>query len=194
MSKNIYTIVEYDEAMTKLISDVINGWISLDPLFGQMRHNVVTHSGPIRNVRGIKPLDQPLSEITSESKISMDDVQNLNIEANTEFLLGLAKTCRKNIAIDFFSRIREVTEATGNVVDAQNKPFSWDYYIDLLEGWDLEFDAENKPILPQMIIPPKMIETINKSSATVEQQKRAEAIIERKRMEFNAKKRTRRIS
>ena len=180
--------------MNYLVGQVMDGFISLDPLLGQLPRSTSIHHGPIRNVRGATPLDQSSMEVEISAGLTTDAVRNTDIEEHTAFLAHLAEANISSIAPQFFKGLEEVTNATGNAVDAGGKPFSWDYYNDVIEKMPLEFADDGKPHLPTLVMHPNLFEKIKEIEPTPEQLARRSRILERKRAEFNAQKRTRRLS
>lgn len=88
----------------------------------------------------------------------------------------------------------EITNATGNVVRADGQPISWDLISDMLEKMPLDFDEQGNPLMPTMYASPEGAAQAREMTPTPEQQLRRSEIIERKRAEFYAQKRTRRLS
>lgn len=172
----------------------MDGFVSLDPLFGQMPRLTSTHQGPVRNVRGTTPLDQASMQIEIGAELTTDAIRHTNIEEHTAFLTRLAEANIASLAPQVFKGIEEITNATGNVVNAGGKPFSWDHFNDVIEKMSLEFDDDGNPLLPTMVVHPNQFEKIKSIEPTPEQLSRKSEIIERKRAEFYAQKRTRRLS
>jgi hypothetical protein len=194
MAKLRFLIPVYEKAMLRFIDQVVKGFFSADPLFGPMPWRSTEHAGPVRNVRGPSPLDQTMPVIEAESSVSIDTVRNTEIEDHTRFLYELATSSIRAFAPEFFKGLGEVTDAVGMSLDAEGKPFSFDMLNDMLEKLHIEFDEEGEPILPALVMHPMMAEQIRNMKPTPEQEKRHAEIIERKRAEYYAKKRTRRLS
>jgi hypothetical protein len=64
----------------------------------------------------------------------------------------------------------------------------------MLEKMYIEFDEEGQPKLPSLVMHPNLYEKVKEIKPTKEQEKTRAEIIERKRSEYNAQKRTRRLS
>jgi len=194
MAKLRFLIPDYEKAISQFTDQVMKGFFSADPLFGQMPWRPTEHGGPVRNVRGPSPLDQTMPVITGESSISVDTIRNTDIEDHTRFLYELATSLVQAFAPEFFKSIGEITDAVGTSLNAEGKPFSFDLLNDMLEKLDIEFDEEGEPVLPTLVMHPMMAERIVNMNPTPEQEKRHAEIMERKRAEYYAKKRTRRLS
>jgi hypothetical protein len=93
----------------------------------------------------------------------------------------------------FYEQLSRVTEATGNVVNAADKPFFESLY-EMYEKVDLQFDEEGR-ITQELHMNPADAEKWEKGMAelTPEQQAKLAALVERKREEFIARRRSRRL-
>lgn len=187
-------VPDYDSAATELIQEVLNGFMNIDPLFAGIERSFTTHQGPFRNVRGETPLDQNMFAVRGEALISWDSVSNSKVDDYIKFLVDISESQRKGLARQFFRSITEITDATGNTVDAKGKPLTFDMILDLLEKIEFGFDDDGNPLYPTLILPPKMIEQLKKIKPTAEQETRKKIILEGERIIFNAKKRSRRLS
>ncbi len=187
-------IPEYKSAALRFISDVLQGLLNIDPLFSGIERSVTDHNGPIRNVRGDTPLDQSMFTVHGESSISLDSIHNGKISDYTIFLYEISESQRKSLARNIFKNISQITDVTGQSIDAKGKPLSIDMILDLLEKVEFGFDDDGKPQFPTLIMPPHIIDKLNNLKPTPEQEQRRIKIIEEKRARFNASKRTRRLS
>jgi hypothetical protein len=194
MTKLRFLIPAYEKVMLRFTEQIMKGFFSVDPLFGQIPWRSTEHGGPVRNVRKPSPLDQTMPVIESESSISIDSIRNSEIEEYTHSLYELANSSIRAFAPEFFKGMGEITEAVGTSLDARGRPFSFDMLNDMLEKVYIEFDEEGEPIFPTLVMHPRMIEQIRSIKPTSEQKERYDEIIMRKRAEYYAKKRTRRLS
>lgn len=194
IAKIRFGIPDYDNAMCKLIEQVIDGFMALDPVLGSISREDSLHRGPIRNVRGENPLDQNMSSLQAKASLKLDSVRNSNIDEHTQFLYDFAQSNVAAVAPEFFRGMQEITDVTGNVVDAGGKPFSLDLLNDALEKISIGFDESGEPILPALFVSPDVDEKIKDMKQTAEQAERFSQIVAQKRAQFNAQKRTRRLS
>ena len=91
-----------------------------------------------------------------------------------------------------FNVFPQICDATGNTVDAQGKNV-WDAHLEMLETMEMSFD-ENGNHNTTLVVHPDTARKIRENPPTVEQLAKGEEIIERKRKEFYAQKRSRRLS
>lgn len=187
-------IPEYESASLRFIVEVTQGFLGVDPLFSEIERDYTTHRGPIRNVPGDTPLDQSMFEVTGESSISWDSIRTGKIDAYTDFLVDISESQRKSLARHFFKNISEITDATGQTVNAKGQPLTVDLILDLLEKVEFGFDEDGNPQYPTLVLPPAAVERLKKLKFTPEQEERRKRIIDEKHARFNASKRTRRLS
>lgn len=187
-------IPEYEPASLRLIVEVMQGFLGVDPLFSGIERDYTTHRGPIRNVPGDTPLDQSMFAVSGESSISWDSIRNGKIDDYIQNLIDLSESQRKSLARHLFKNISEITDTTGQSVNAKGQPLTVDLILDLLEKVEFGFDDDGNPQYPTLFLPSAAIERLKKLEVTPEQEKRRQQIIEEKRARFNASKRTRRLS
>jgi len=91
----------------------------------------------------------------------------------------------------FFSQMSDISEAVGTTVDAGGIPMSWDLVNELLERIEIPFDHDGNPSIPALVLSPETAARI--PTITPDQQRVRDEIIERKRQDFLARRRTRRL-
>lgn len=187
-------ILEYESAALRFVTEVMNGFLNIDPLFSGIERSITIHRGPIRNVPGDTPLDQSMFQVTGEAELSWESVRNCKIDDYTLFLISMSESQRKSLARQFFRSLSEITDATGRTVKAKGQPLTADMILDLMERVEFGFDDDGNPQYPTLILPPAAIERLKALKPTPEQDQRWKQIIEEKRAKFNASKRTRRLS
>jgi hypothetical protein len=99
----------------------------------------------------------------------------------------------KAFSTALFSGMDQLTEHTGNRVDAGGKPISWDLITDTLETMDIGFDENGKMDLTLVMHPDTVTKLEKLGPPTPEQQARYDAVLETKRQEWQARKRERRL-
>jgi len=90
--------------------------------------------------------------------------------------------------------LKTITSVSGNTVDARGEPISVEQILEVFEKYPLEFNEKGEVIPPLLVMGPAVHKIFMDLKPTTEQQSRMNEIIERKRTEFNAGKRSRRLS
>ena len=108
-------------------------------------------------------------------------------------LEGAAAEQRTAMTELLLSSLTQITELTGNQLDAAGRPMSWDLITDALEMLEIEFDDEGKMNLSLVMSPSNVRRLEELGPPTAEQKARHEAMLERKRHEWLARQRTRRL-
>lgn len=93
----------------------------------------------------------------------------------------------------FISTLSDVTDLTGNKVDAGGRPLSWDLITDAFEKIEIEFDEHGGTGLSLMLHPDTYARLAALGPPTAEQQARHDAVLARKRAEWEARRRPRRL-
>lgn len=187
------SIPAYDAAMGSFVSSVIEGFISLEPVVGQIPQRATGHSGPTRNIPGPEPLDQPLKTVMETVTIHADVMRSTDVEAFTSSIASMAEQYVQQLARFFIATMEELTRGTGNFVDANERPLSWDLVLDALERIEIDFDDDGQPYRPSIVMHPHMLERLNQIEVTPEHRRRLADIFAQNKARWHAQKRTRRL-
>lgn len=187
------TIPAYDLAAHSFMSSVMDGLIGVVPILGQMPVRITGHAGPTRNVPGDHPLDHPLTVFRETLLIHADVIRGTAVESFVASLTELAGKYEEKMGKTLVETIGGVAEAVGNVVDAREQPLSWDFLLDAFEKIDWSFDEEGHPLGQQILVNPETAKLLRALDITLKQQQRYHEIIQRKKEQWDAQKRTRRL-
>jgi hypothetical protein len=134
------------------------------------------------------PLSGRLIEAVSDIKIDCDSVLRGDFDSVIASMYSVAIEFAGQISNSILAHISDVCESTGNVVTVE---MTHDALIDMIERTDFSFDDAGNPNGSFVANPEMMqkIQALGKPSA--EQQARADAITERKRREWNARRSSR---
>ncbi len=91
---------------------------------------------------------------------------------------------------NIFEHISEICDATGNVVSGKDRPI-WDAMLETLETIEILFDEEGNPSLPSIVMHPDTAAKVGDPPEGYED--RCNEIIARRRDEWLARRRTRRL-
>ena len=97
-------------------------------------------------------------EIFTKFEISKDEIVKRGPEAYFSRVKQIAKEWAEQQARLLFQKMDEVTEITGNVVDAKSKPLSPELILAALDKVAIDFDEYGNANLPALFVPPGKIE------------------------------------
>jgi hypothetical protein len=99
----------------------------------------------------------------------------------------------RELVPELYRSLGDMLETSGRSIDARGKPLSWDLYLDMLETMDIDFDDSGNIKNLVIVGHPSSIETIRMVPPTPDQIARGGSILSKKREEFNARRRVRRL-
>ena len=134
-------------------------------------------------------------EMSGEFSYNNSDVKDMIPEDVFRKIDGAIKQMCTEISNDIIGKIETACEETGNVVSANKERFSVEHYFKLLEKIEINFDDNNNPVLPDVLIgdPTIVAEELKKIGEDKTLRKRLENIINRKREEYNARESNREL-
>ncbi|MCG8421463.1 MAG: hypothetical protein MJE77_26390 [Proteobacteria bacterium] len=89
------------------------------------------------------------------ASFARDVLESGDSDAFVKTIKEFSQEIRKQLSRLFYSRINEVCDKTGNVVDLKGEKLSPDSVCALFERIDIEFDKLGKPILPTIVCSPE---------------------------------------
>ena len=135
--------------------------------------------------------------ITMESKIvfQWDDIRNCNLDALAEQADTAAEERLSIIMPRLFEMVVKTSVAAGTATDMAGAPLTFEAYLAAFSKIDLRFQDTGEPVMPQLVVHPDTAKILASLPPwTAEQQKVWDAMIERKRKEFFASRRHRKLS
>lgn len=192
MRKPSLAIPAYDLALQSLMSSIIDGMIEVDPVLGQIHSRTTGHAGPTRNVPGSYPVDHELTHVEAVFELHVDHIRTADVDAFVTAICEVAEKYEESLGTAFFETMKDVTSAVGNAINAEGKPFTWDLFLDGLERMEIVFD-KNGHQLTQVIVNPETGRILQSVEITLEQDRRYQEIMKRKKDEWDAQQRSRRL-
>ncbi|MBI1335228.1 MAG: hypothetical protein GC165_20385 [Armatimonadetes bacterium] len=127
--------------------------------------------------------------------IERDDVRLGNIDAHTTQVAEFSKANVASMAKMMFENLHQITEATGNVLDAKGERLSIDMLIDLIEKTEWRFDDDGNVVRDgqAFVVHPDLAPRLRELEETQEHRDRMEELRTTKLAEWNASRRCRRI-
>lgn len=192
ISKPSLAIPAYDVAFQSLVSAIVDGMISVDPVLGQILPRTTGHTGPTRNVPGPHPVDHDLTHFEADYLIHVDHIRATDVDAFITAICEVAKKYEEAMGETLVQTMRDVAEAVGNSVNAEAQPLTWDFFLDVLEKMEIPFD-ENDRHHVQVLISPEAWHLLQGIEQTPEQAQRYREIMQRKKDTWDAQQRPRRL-
>jgi hypothetical protein len=93
-----------------------------------------------------------------------------------------------------FEQLNQLSAAAGTTTDAKGQPLTWALILQAFENMEIEFDENGKPKLTMVVGPETHRQFLNLPPLTLEEQQALNELLERKRAEFNARQRRRKLS
>lgn len=195
MSNFLLFTPNYSKAEVNLMAQAADGFIRLHPLMGQISKIITRHRGPVRILDEKFELNQHIEKLSQTMSLSFEIIRNSAIEQYTILLTDFASGVVGQDSSFLYDQFNKITDATGMVFDAKGEKSFFEMRNEFLDTYPLDFDEAGNPNLPAVFSPdPATIEKLKKLTPTEAEQKVFEELIESKKAEFNAKKRTRRLS
>jgi hypothetical protein len=192
-SSRLIRLWEYNEAYGRLFGDVILMLQSKSPILEDVKPIRSRHCGPFRNYRGPSPLDQPMMAGGFGISISKEAVQETDIDAHVDMIYKAGSSHLEAITPLFSEHLRQLTNATGNVVSGGGPP-TLAALREILSKISLSFDEDGTLQPLQVIIPPELKESAQKAIEEMKSDAECQAIVEQRRKEYFASKRSRKLS
>ena len=196
-TERIFILPEYESAQLQFFSDAVRKMMAAqNELYASIPTAEPTEVLPVTQntmPSGNVVQNQPL-QVKSVVVFRWDDIRTCNLHALAEQVNKSVEERLAQVMPHFFDVFHRTCDAAGTAADAGGRPFSFELYLEGLERIELQFDREGKPILPTLVMHPSMAEHLRSMPPiTPEQQKAMDELIERKRTEFNARRRHRKL-
>lgn len=193
----MFGLPEYDVALKRFIHVTLNQLMrAKNPVLGMIRterrENVTTtqNTMPSGAVVRAEPL---LTEM--RFAVNHADVIETNVDGFIAAIDSAADDGLSKLMPQIYDRIGALSDAAGTASHAGGKPISHELVLQQYEKMDIDFDDSGNPILPIMVGSPEMVEAYRGlGEASPEIEERFQQIIRRKREEFNARRRSRKLS
>jgi len=187
-----FSLKKYNSAMARLLGEIKTGLDQTDPILGKIQSHAVVHGGKMRQVSEPKVVETKMQVHKADVVIDLDLYRRTDVEAFASHFLDIWVKFVKQTHKYFFEFLNQTTKAVGNVTDAKGKNV-WDAQIEMLEGLKMRFDEDGNH-QTEFIMHPDTAKKLAENPPTPEQQKRWEDALNKKREEYYAQKRTRRLS
>lgn len=173
----------------KKFVEAIKKKIKKDPLLSQIRTRLVNEGDVITSssIDGYSEIIE-LKLISAKLEITKEEVVRKGPDAFFSRVDEIAEEIAKQQSQSIFKKIGEVTERTGQIVNAKSKPLSPQLILEALEKVAIDFDEYGNPIFPTLVLHPNQYEKIKdeipKWESDPELRRKHKELIEKKRKEW----------
>jgi hypothetical protein len=137
--------------------------------------------------------DVPMKLSKGKMTIKCDDLEKKGLPVVLEALEQVATDMANQQSKQFTERINDICKESGQVIDNQGRPLTFETILKLLESIDIDFDEQGQPKMPSIVAGPKLAAKIKDLNPTDEQKKRENEIIDRKFSEWRDRESSRRL-
>jgi len=173
----------------KKFVEAIKKKIQKDPLLSQIRTRLV-NEGDVITSSSIDGYSEniELKLISAKLEITKEEIVRKGPDAFFSRVDEIAEEIAKQQSQSIFKKMGEVTERTGQIVNAKSKPLSPQLILDALEKVAIDFDEYGNPIFPTLVLHPNQYEKIRdeipKWESDPELRRKHKELIEKKRKEW----------
>jgi hypothetical protein len=180
---------EYNKYLQKLTKQ--------DPLFTGIKEEYLFEGNRMSNRPETGHSESHYQKYSSELSVNTDEIIKKGPQAFFEKIQGIADEIKEEKAKFLFRTVKEVTEETGNIVDAKGKPIEFETFYEMLDKIWIDFDENSNPIFPSLIMHPEMFPSFQKKivewESKTEYKKKMEELIENKRNLWNDRESNRKL-
>jgi hypothetical protein len=184
----------YREIEARILERYFNNLISSDAIFKDIGSHRTIHVGGFRYKKEDTELLTPLKQISSTIEISLEVITKYDLETLVKSVHEFTQERIEMMHRTMYDTVDQVTTLVGNTVDGGGKPFNPDLLLDMLEKVDVPFNERGEPIIPTLVMHPDVYRKAKDTKFTKGQEERQKQILDKKKQEYYAKKRYRRLS
>jgi len=190
--KASFALHEYAAAGTRFFSDAVSAVSRADGVLSMIRTEKAEYIAVSQNT-----LDD--GEIVEMEPILTSSVMTFTVSDGIagdfdEVHVAIAETAAafsEQLTKRILQNISELCDGTGNVVNAKGRSI-WEAQLEALETIQITFDEDGNPSLPSIVMHPDTAD--NMGDPPEDFRPRYDSIVERRRDEWLARRRTRRLS
>lgn len=188
------SLPEYDDATMHLLMECVDGLAAAqDPLLGMISRDS-TDALPSADVPpGVTQGAYKSLELEMRFALSTRAALSTDVDEWAASVQDSVDKALPSLMSQIFGQMGEILREAGQDIDAQGQPLSMGLLLKALEKIEIDFDADGKPKMPTLVVHPEMAKKLAETPPTPEEEKQLEALIERKRQEFYARRRVRKL-
>ena len=196
ITPRLFGLPEYDSAFGGFVYQAVNElMIRKSPLLSRVK---IVPSSSIPVSRNTMPSgevveNQPI-EMGMPFSVNVNDAVRGDLSAITASIDAAAEAWLRTVMTQFYDYYGRLCEAAGTATHVNGEELSYSLILKSFEKADIEFDEEGQPKMPTLITSPATFDAIRTLPPPTQAEKDAwDAMIERKRNEFNDRRRHRQL-
>jgi hypothetical protein len=192
----LFALPEYERAFEQRLHEALDASVRVKaPVLEQVPSESVEH---VRTSQVTAPSGEIVSTPPFAAAIPhvffTRDATEFNLTSFSAAVDSAAETVAEMAVNHLVDMTHRITDAFDNAKHAQGQPFGWPILFTALESFPLEFDAVGNPRLPILISNRDKRNALPYPELPPEERERYDALIARKRDEFNAGRPHRQLS
>ena len=193
--KHLFNLPEYEDAFSHFVHRAINELIHRkDPV---LREIPASFSDEINTTQNTMPSGEVVENkpfgFRMPFGIEFDEVMKGHSDKLLKAIDDAAEEGLKALMPEFFNQLSRLSTAAGTSLDAQGTPLTWAMILQSLEKLEIDFDENGRAKLG-MIVHPDTHQQLLNVPFTEKDHQALEDLLKRKKMEFDARRRCRKLS
>lgn len=193
----LFDLSEYDSAFGRFAYRAINElMIRKNPVLSRIKAVPSSNIPVSRNTMpsGEVVENKPI-EMVMPFPVDFNDAVRGDLSAITATIDAAAEAGLGTFMPQFYDYFGRLCEAAGTATHANGEKLSHSLMLKSFENLDIEFDEQGQPKMPTLVTSPESVAAIRALPPPTQAEKDAwDAMIERKRKEFNDRRRHRQLS
>lgn len=194
--KKLFYLREYDEAFRNAFSRVVRlRGEEAYPLLKEIptEPRPAIHKSQVTLPSGEALTNEPF-EMEVAFRFNLSDMVSGDIDAFIASAEASGREYGEHTMRQLLKYSGTISEAMGNAVSGNGRRLSWPVILEVLEGIDIDFDEHGEPDLPKMISDKDISKPVPYPPLTDADRPAYEALMARKRKEYDARRRHRTLS
>lgn len=192
----LFSLPEYQQAQLKFVHEGVGRLMEAkDELWASIPKAPPTEAVPITQntmPSGRVVQNEPV-EMKARFEFKYEEIRSCDTEALAAQMDNAADEALSTVMPRFFEIFRRTCDSAGTAINCAGKPFSFALWLEMLEKVEIDFDEQGNPDLPTLVVGPDLAKQIKASPPSEEQRRALADLIERKRNEYNARRRNRKL-
>jgi len=197
LSTQLFELPEYHRAFSRFLNKAIHELMRRkNPVLGMIKSIPSARVSTVRNTMpsGEVVENKPMM-VKMPFMVQFQDAIKGDSGSLLESIDIAAEEGLKVIMPQFYEYLGRLCQAAGTSTDAKGEKVSPELIRKSLENVEIDFDEHDMPIMPTMVLHPDMLKQLSELPPPTEEEIKAfNDLIERKKREFNDRRRHRKLS